>query len=1507
MSLTRAQLIAGDSGQGPVLPGQVQGVKEGSGVSIASDGTISFDSSSSQGVLKTNNPLAFNNYVWPNAKVNGGFLTTSLSGNSLEWVVKGFGIDEDGTAPKAVKQAVPFGKFLDEEGPESIPGIGTEPDEATLGSLYWNTSSKQLFICTNTSSPGTWFPASYGPLDLSESLLSGSLTLYVNPEIGNDIYVEGVRESGVREQQVVAGYIPQKPFRTIARAALEIARLQNGLGNDAQFFDKYIIRCSAGTHYIDNSVGSNVFPWIDEFVPQDSDLRKLNSTSRSGVILPRGVSVIGEDLRKTVIKPIFVPNKTGNIETARGSIFRVTGSSFFFNFTFKDKENYNESHHLLDCFSFVSDADLEAYYDKTRIIFSQAFANDSVEPGETEIVAPKPQGTATSATDGIMGSSPYIFNCSVRSLYGLCGINADGSQVTGFKSMVVAQFTGVSLQKDPYCWEKYNPTTKQWQALDGIFYEEYIQLNPNDLRMNPSRRSFHVRAINGAFIQEVSVFAIGQGVHHWVKDGGEISITNSNSSFGGCAALAEGYQSKAFPQDDNWNVGSLIVADNMSDSSRFIRTIGLGTVKVGVSDTETTITLDQELSNSSVYPGIPEVLASGGYSFKEDSYLWIENPEGPNWRAPLSAVAWDPSYPDEIVIKVPMENQDGISPGEEKSFAPGSFWPSIEGRPVYIRRLVDNRTTDQRRYSVTVTNTDSNTRTPLRDYVIQTSLGTGGGIVGEIPSSSIVRVSKSGVIPIGDDPVVRKSSIILERVNPNKPWTAGFYYRPGDTVKKDGKHFTCIVTNQDQAFNPDRWNESFVHMESEFNVYDYSRNVAPEIIFNDDTDPEDSTTTCGYNLSTAWTSREDIRSQYRSTTDYQGVRQFLVGIGFTGNQADTILTPKGVNSRSLDPSSSSDMGGFIPSGAANALSNWPVEFRRPSVIRLFGHSWEWAGFLNYTKALPEYQGNLSAQNQFSYYFTNKLGGNVYATGFNQEGFFVTAAGLTDLSSGETTTVPNIGNPNIDVPQFFESLTVNDLTVLNTINFPLNGSANASTTKYGITKFATISAIDTQTTPAANNAEIDESSDEVITLPGLNRWREARNLLSGPQAGATFVVIHVASGTPLTGANSVPLGYPTAGHTYDGPTGVGLRGKLFSSVTAALEEASKIYVPVGSEIVISVHDSLTTVEPGPLALGNGITPWVVAGARGATSPKMKLSATQTEIGTVRLPQIPVNCYLVGGIVADLEVEFDQEGIEGSRYLTLDGGFGVGQRDTIIRWTNVASNSNLNNATCTYGGKMQVRVYSPGNSPTDKKISTVIEGAAGVTNTSLYFFAEAGGLLGHGASIVYDFSLATYGVGDVNTIVFDFDHNLDSSVSLRFYSLGGRGGCQTGSRIAPEVKWMFNSKNWDLSTFIASNFYNTKNYSGPSFTTKPVPLGGSILDSYGISATTAASFTPIQLGRGCTLDITSESAKDAGAFGLLLSVEGQAYSGGTVPSTLVTAKNYEGSYVYGGSAGRNVVTP
>jgi hypothetical protein len=41
----------------------------------------------------------------------------------------------------------------------------------------------------------------------------------------------------------------------------------------------------------------------------------------------------------------------------------------------------------------------------------------------------------------------------------MCGLHADGDKADGFKSMVVAQFTGIGLQKDDNAFVKYDPNS----------------------------------------------------------------------------------------------------------------------------------------------------------------------------------------------------------------------------------------------------------------------------------------------------------------------------------------------------------------------------------------------------------------------------------------------------------------------------------------------------------------------------------------------------------------------------------------------------------------------------------------------------------------------------------------------------------------------------------------------------------------------------------------------------------------------------------------------------------------------------------------------------------------------------------------------------------------------------------------------------------------------------------------------------------------------------------------
>ena len=385
-----------------------------------------------------------------------------------------------------------------------------------------------------------------------------------------------------------------RPFITIQRALLEASRFsyQQGLDNDR--FGKTTIYMGPGEHLVDNRPGwipdgadnyrlrdgttSDDFPALStasnfDITSSNNILYKLNSI-HGGVIIPRGISLVGQDLRKVKIRPLYVPNpENSNIE--RSALFRVTGGSYFLQVTMFDGDpngnvykDYttaqfvpNFSHHKLTCFEYadgvnnvdIADTfqtyktnrtDLDIYYEKVGLLYGTAsgraiqpdypssgidiqpkvdeyrivgptggqveisdiYAGDGTTGTTTitcelstaiaglnvdtafqisgvtdtgyngqfvcsEVVTTTSTGTTkfkyqvssvpsviinpgvTGATckldvNTVTGASPYIFNCSLRSVYGMCGMHADGSKESGFKSMVVAQFTGVSLHKD---------------------------------------------------------------------------------------------------------------------------------------------------------------------------------------------------------------------------------------------------------------------------------------------------------------------------------------------------------------------------------------------------------------------------------------------------------------------------------------------------------------------------------------------------------------------------------------------------------------------------------------------------------------------------------------------------------------------------------------------------------------------------------------------------------------------------------------------------------------------------------------------------------------------------------------------------------------------------------------------------------------------------------------------------------------------------------------------------
>ena len=945
--------------------------------------------------------------------------------------------------------------------------------------------------------------------------LSAPYVLYYNPYTGSDTFVGGSYSTSgdatkrIELQRLECGYSEARPFKTINRAIIEA-----GIITAKSFYEQPLlntdlvsIMLAPGASTLLNGTGSSsVSEWANGYVPTNSDLQAFNPQATGGIILPRGVSLCGLDLRKIIFRPDAVPTSANEAAdfSNRRAIFKVTGTGYYYGFTFMDKANSISSHHLLSCFEFASQAELDEFYGKIR----QAFGGPSNTGGinlalavtrtpEYEIVGPAPApGSQTIATDTTDSASPYIFNCSVRSKYGLCGIFADGAKPTGFKSIVTAQFTGVSKQRDLGTWERYgavSPTTWSNMNTVGDTYTTYISTRPDDIRMNPDRRSFHIRAVNGAFIQAVSVFAIGQGVHFWTQSGGEIISNGGFSNFGGVAGLSQGYRAASFPGDTDWAVSRIKVANNLSAITNNIKRIYLGTVSAV---TSTTITLETALGDSITVPGVPDLVARDGYTLRGNSYVWVENPLGDDWRARFSGPAWSTATPTVLNITAALTDPSNVAVPVVGGIS------SAIGKRVYVRRLVDTRTPEQRRYTLKLSSTNQLARTPIRDYVLQTKVGI-APIVSELASTQVLIVNNTA--NIRPDGVTYAAELTLRRGNTSVAWTAGTAYVRGEIVKRNNKHYTCIENNTDSTFDAFKWEESFVHMDSTFNPEDFYKNEAPIIVFDNDTDGSETSITLGHDFATVWTTNPRVQAQYRAATDYRALHLFLTSLGFSSANAHTILIPQAEAVRQRDPASTSDMGGFVPSGAANAIGNWPIEFRRPSFLQLLTHNWAWSGFLNYTKALPQYQRQLSPQNKFTYYFTNADGGRVYPTGFNEEGYQVTPRGIDDLATGQTLSVEDIGANDLTLPEpqtSFDAISANNISAgaINvaglarfngvtevegalTLSDTARASVAASTTKSGLVELA-----------SDGEAVAGASPFVSLTPSGLSKWAFSKQVV-----------------------------------------------------------------------------------------------------------------------------------------------------------------------------------------------------------------------------------------------------------------------------------------------------------------------------------------------------------------------------------------------------------------------------
>jgi hypothetical protein len=261
------------------------------------------------------------------------------------------------------------------------------------------------------------------------------------------------------------------------------------------------------------------------------------------------------------------------------------------------------------------------------------------------------------------------------------------------------------------------------------------------------------------------------------------------------------------------------------------------------------------------------------------------------------------------------------------------------------------------------------------------------------------------------------------------------------------------------------------------------------------------------------------------------------------------------------------------------------------VLRLFGHAWEWAGFLNYSKSIPAAQKDLSPQNKFTYYFTNDIGGRVVPQGSNEDGFNVSPKGLEDIETGATLTVDSIGSSTLDDFQSTDfpngltasEITVDTLTINTSVQFPEVSAAKVDS--LGPVRLASIS----QITATGSNAVVAGSNGDIegvpdaVTIGALNRWRIEQRLLS-QRTGVQTVYVDPINGANITNLNTLLTTQPTSAEN------------RIKSFTAAVNYANAAFSPqeivefrlgpgIYSEISTLTFKSITRIRAWSY-VGNG---------------------------------------------------------------------------------------------------------------------------------------------------------------------------------------------------------------------------------------------------------------------------------------------------------------------------------
>ena len=553
-------------------------------------------------------------------------------------------------------------------------------------------------------------------------------------------------------------------------------------------------------------------------------------------------------------------------------------------------------------------------------------------------------------------------------------------------------------------------------------------------------RHFALCATHDGQIQASDIYGVGAAIFFWSKSGGHVNVFDSTCNFGSEAVRADGFSGigttgGAVSTDRDFSVFGIRRPLELSETDVYdpdnINYIFLNTGLEIISESPDYAIFREPINFSTLLP----------YTVEPGSYLWVKRfTDGALLKAKVigapSLDSIDLSQNPNGQMAIYLDKDDNEWYGED---------PKTLSIP-FIRRFIDPRRPEDKNYSIWIENTSADHRPPQLGSIFRLAEKPGAGNTDILvfgrqfdPGESggwnhVFSVVKAVTKSDGDNPNRVSGEFIpsttsgeyyvtLKLCDNFKPWVQRspgpeHYYARGSYATHEDRIFYAKrneLASGDTVLDPDSdrsgWELSRIgditqdkkdvyfsdflgsSDDPDSGLYDpeasntYARGLSIDMetyTLTNFINYDDGTETLGLIDGSGQIKSDLVDPDFAPSK--AAVRRFLTLLGFDIETVDPLLKPQLWQYRNLKVSELPDLDG---NGYAKDVGLWPVEFCRPSDVLAINIHWQWSGYMNYSKGLPEYQNSpLPKRQSFDAISSESWGGQTYSAGVTNNAAFV---------------------------------------------------------------------------------------------------------------------------------------------------------------------------------------------------------------------------------------------------------------------------------------------------------------------------------------------------------------------------------------------------------------------------------------------------------------------------------------------------------------------------------------